>query len=148
VQSFFMAGRYPDIEEIVAVYEALRRLLDDGSTAELAMIGKESGVARRKTRAILSMLKQAGRVSETRGARFRLSGGETDGEALEAIAREYREKAESDRHKLEQMMLYGQVGSCRWKFLLDYFGDEADWDHCGNCDNCLNPIESRIGPAS
>jgi ATP-dependent DNA helicase RecQ len=147
VQSFFMIGRYPDIQEISAVYDALRRLCDGGRALTLSTIENESGIAKRKTLAILSILKRAGKIDETRGSRFKLTSGEEDEQKLETITREYREKAESDRHKLEQMMLYGQIGSCRWKFLLDYFGEEADWDHCGNCDNCLTPIESRIGSA-
>jgi ATP-dependent DNA helicase RecQ len=35
---------------------------------------------------------------------------------------------------------YAQSGYCRWKLLLDYFGDTAPgFEHCGGCDNCLAP---------
>jgi ATP-dependent DNA helicase RecQ len=31
-------------------------------------------------------------------------------------------------------------GFCRWKLLLDYFGDEVEgFEKCCRCDNCLNP---------
>lgn len=146
VQSFFMIGRYPDSEEISAVYGEMRRLRDGGFPLTLAAIEKGAGIARRKARVILSMLKRAGKIGETRGSRFKLLGGDADMRELEAIAQEYREKSEADRRKLERMMLYGQIGSCRWKFLLDYFGDETAWERCGNCDNCLIPPETRIGP--
>lgn len=147
VQSFFMIGRYPDLEEVVAVYGELRRLRDSGAALALGEIEKGSGIARRKTRVILSMLKRAGKIGETRGSRFKLLGADADERELERIAREYGEKSEADRDKLERMMLYGQIGSCRWKFLLDYFDNETDWERCGNCDNCLVPPESRIGSA-
>jgi ATP-dependent DNA helicase RecQ len=124
----------------------MRRLRDEGHALALDAIEKGSGIPRRKTRVILSMLKRAGKIGETRGFRFKLLGGDAGAHELEAIAEEYRERSEADRGKLERMMLYGQIGSCRWKFLLDYFSDETDWDRCGNCDNCLVPPESRIGP--
>lgn len=43
------------------------------------------------------------------------------------------------------MILYGQIASCRWKFILEYFGEEVDWKNCGNCDNCLMPPEKWKG---
>lgn len=38
--------------------------------------------------------------------------------------------------KLDQMARYGQLASCRRKYLLNYF-DEAASSYCGNCDVCL-----------
>jgi ATP-dependent DNA helicase RecQ len=75
-----------------------------------------------------------------------LIGGTPAEDELERMAAEYRECATNDKAKLDKMMLYGQIGSCRWKFLLDYFGEEPGWDRCGRCDNCLIAPESRIGP--
>jgi ATP-dependent DNA helicase RecQ len=42
--------------------------------------------------------------------------------------------------KLEQMGQYGELLSCRRKFLLNYFDEEADI-YCGNCDVCLTRFE-------
>jgi ATP-dependent DNA helicase RecQ len=61
------------------------------------------------------------------------------------MATEYQAKGEGDRKKLEKMMLYAQSAFCRWKLLLEYFSEEVDWEHCGNCDNCLQPVEERLG---
>jgi len=50
------------------------------------------------------------------------------------------DKQELDREKLERMIGYAQSGFCRWKLLLDYFGDlQPDFERCGRCDNCLSP---------
>lgn len=38
--------------------------------------------------------------------------------------------------KLDQMARYGQIASCRRKYLLNYF-DEKTGAYCGNCDVCL-----------
>ncbi|MYM83425.1 RecQ family ATP-dependent DNA helicase [Duganella sp. FT50W] len=50
------------------------------------------------------------------------------------------EKHELDREKLERMISYAQSGFCRWKLLLDYFGDLAPgFERCCRCDNCRTP---------
>lgn len=50
------------------------------------------------------------------------------------------EKHALDREKLERMISYAQSGFCRWKLLLDYFGDPVPgFERCCRCDNCLLP---------
>jgi ATP-dependent DNA helicase RecQ len=50
------------------------------------------------------------------------------------------EKHELDREKLERMISYAQSGFCRWKLLLDYFGDPVPgFERCCRCDNCTSP---------
>jgi ATP-dependent DNA helicase RecQ len=50
------------------------------------------------------------------------------------------EKHELDREKLERMIGYAQSGFCRWKLLLDYFGDPVPgFEKCCRCDNCMSP---------
>jgi ATP-dependent DNA helicase RecQ len=46
--------------------------------------------------------------------------------------------------KLDQMANYGDLTSCRRKYLLNYF-DEATTDYCGNCDVCLTLVEREDG---
>ena len=40
------------------------------------------------------------------------------------------------RQQLLKMVDYGRLGTCRSRYLLEYFGDEMSGDSCGNCDNC------------
>ena len=42
------------------------------------------------------------------------------------------------RHKLDAMLGLGEVGSCRRKYLLSYFGQELA-ENCDNCDTCQDP---------
>ncbi len=42
--------------------------------------------------------------------------------------------------KLDQMATYGDLSTCRRKYLLNYF-DEVTVDYCGHCDVCLTRIE-------
>jgi ATP-dependent DNA helicase RecQ len=44
------------------------------------------------------------------------------------------------KHKLKKMSTYCETTSCRRKYLLNYFDEEAP-DTCGNCDVCLASYE-------
>jgi ATP-dependent DNA helicase RecQ len=46
-----------------------------------------------------------------------------------------------ERHKLETMLGFTEITSCRRQALLDYFGEVLSRP-CGNCDNCLTPAET------
>ena len=50
------------------------------------------------------------------------------------------EQTEILLRKLDQMGRYGELKTCRRKYLLNYFDEHAD-DHCGNCDVCLKKEE-------
>ncbi len=49
-----------------------------------------------------------------------------------------------EQRKLEAMLGFCEVTSCRRSSLLGYFGEQQE-DDCGNCDNCLEPVESWEG---
>ena len=51
------------------------------------------------------------------------------------------ERAQAER-LLRKMLDFAATASCRRKYLLDYFGERAAGENCGNCDNCLNPPET------
>ncbi len=46
-----------------------------------------------------------------------------------------------ERHKLDAIVGYCETADCRRRVLLAYFGQEGA-EHCGNCDTCLNPVET------
>ena len=42
------------------------------------------------------------------------------------------------RSKVELLAAYARGTQCRWKMILEYFGEEVEWgDECGACDNCV-----------
>ncbi|HLM57163.1 MAG TPA: RecQ family ATP-dependent DNA helicase, partial [Pyrinomonadaceae bacterium] len=145
-QLFFMGGRHPKPLDILAVYESLRAAgaRDKPVTLPDVQEGAPS-VAKTKARVVLSMLKEAGAVAEVRGARFRLMREGLGVEEFEAMARAFEERGRADREKLERVMLYGQSAECRWRLLHEYFGEEFEEGRCGRCDNCLQPLEERLG---
>ena len=58
-------------------------------------------------------------------------------EAIEEIKR-------LEQRKLEAMLGFCEITSCRRTSLLGYFGEQQQ-NPCGNCDNCLEPVESWEG---
>jgi ATP-dependent DNA helicase RecQ len=146
---FFMGGKYPGAEALLTVRDALLRSGAATEAVPLSTVQElSSPVAKTKVRSILSMMKELDLVRELRGARFRLlTGDDIPIDRLEAVARQYEQRQEGDRAKLERMAQYAQSAMCRWKLLLEYFGEAEDFDRCGACDNCVTPIEQRLGVA-
>ncbi len=145
---FFMGGKYPGADALLAVRDGLLRLGADTSVVSLADVQEAAApVARTKVRSILSMMKALGVVRENRGSRFRLlTGADIPIERLEAVAKEYAARHDADRTKLERMAQYAQSAACRWKLLLEYFGEADEFERCGTCDNCMCPPETMIAP--
>jgi ATP-dependent DNA helicase RecQ len=50
------------------------------------------------------------------------------------------EQTEVVLKKLDQMGRFGELVTCRRKYLLNYFNEDAA-DYCGNCDVCLSRVE-------
>jgi ATP-dependent DNA helicase RecQ len=145
-QLFFLGGRYPKAEDLWAVCDALRAVGADEKAVPLAPVQEAAeGVAKTKVRVALALLKDAGVVRETRGVRFKLLRADVSPEEVERVSGDSISRGEGDREKLERVMLYGQSAECRWKLLHEYFGEEFGAGACGHCDNCLHPLEERLG---
>ena len=144
-QLYFMGGRYPKSAEIEAVYRALRRL---GAASRAAQVDEVKSavaefVAPTRVRVVLSLLKDLGIAKSARDRSMLLLKDGLPPGTLAAVADAYRDRAVTDRDKLEQMMRYGQSAGCRWAQLLEYFGESLE-EPCGTCDNCRHPLEAQI----
>jgi ATP-dependent DNA helicase RecQ len=49
-----------------------------------------------------------------------------------------------EHHKLDAMLGFCETTRCRRRVLLEYFG-ETPPEACGNCDNCLSPVDCYDG---
>lgn len=144
-QLYFLGGRYPRVEDIRAVYDALERLHAADTPVPLAQLRESvESVAATKVRVVVALLKALGIVHELRGAKIRLVRSALSSGALDDMAEQYRARTAGDREKLERMMGYGQSAACRWKLLLDYFGEQTEWERCEICDTCRHPLEQQI----
>src|SRR3954470_13866603 len=137
VQSYFLGGKYPDVEEAAHVAIVLEGV-PPGEQARIDELVEKSGVARRKTRIVLVLLKRHGLVREYRGGSWeRVSRQRLTSIDLSADLVDYEQRRAQDRAKLRAMINYCQSAQCRTKYILEYFGVdfEPSWE-CGNCDAC------------
>jgi len=144
-QQFFLGGKHPKFDHILAVYQAMETLgAAETPVTLLALQEHANTVADGKVRVVLSLLKELKLVKELRGTKFRLLRTDVGQAELEELSRLSQEKTEKDKEKLERMMQYGQSAKCRWRLLHEYFGEEMEEERCGTCDNCVHPLEEQI----
>jgi ATP-dependent DNA helicase RecQ len=140
IQQFFLVKHYPAAAELQTVYTVVRELAQEApvTTARLEEALEEAGEA--KLKVCIKLLKDGKLLRQNRKLEYVLAKGEPDPQVFGQLAEVYVQKAERDREALEQMVGYAVSGFCRWKLLLDYFGDEVEgFEKCCKCDNCLNP---------
>jgi ATP-dependent DNA helicase RecQ len=136
VQQFFLAGRYPDAQDLDALYRALHEEAPDAQGWTQASLAPRVSVARNKLQVALGLLRSERVVAADRAGRVRLLRPELAADALHQLLAAYRNKREQDRATLERMVFYAQSGQCRWQVLLAYLEDDAPAQRCGSCDNC------------
>ncbi len=135
VQSYFLGGKYPDIGEAARV----ARIINDVPLEQrlgIAAIAESSGVAKRKARIVLTLLKREGAVREYRGGSWERLVGDVTRVDLQHQLTDYESRREADRSKLKAMIGYCQTAQCRTRRLLEYFEENPEPAfRCGHCDN-------------
>ncbi len=136
IQSYFLGGKYPEVQEAALVALALEQH-KLGNPVPASELSEQSGVPLRKTRITLMLLKRHDLVREHRGGSWeRLADGLTQVD-LSAELSSYEERRQRDQAKLNTMVRFCQWAQCRTRYVLEYFGEDVadDWI-CGQCDNC------------
>jgi ATP-dependent DNA helicase RecQ len=145
-QQFFLVRRYPDAAQVAAVQEALARR--DGAAVALDELRADlPSIAASKVKVAARLLATRGVVKRSRDGALRLAKPPLPSSDIDALARVYEEREQEDREKLERMVFYAQTGQCRWRVLLDYFGEALDGDACGTCDSCRRAQERATDEA-
>jgi ATP-dependent DNA helicase RecQ len=144
VQQFFLAGKYPSRDDLTALYGALHRVRGDGLPWNLDLLHEALDRPQAKLQVALRLLRHQRVVRQDKRGNLALTRAGLDDETLNKLLAGYRAKREGDRTMLERMVFYGQTGRCRWKVLLDNFGEGDAFDACGSCDNCQRK-EGAIG---
>ncbi|MBI2772471.1 MAG: ATP-dependent DNA helicase RecQ [Burkholderiales bacterium] len=143
VQQFFLAGRYPSLADMEAVYQALKDPPPEAAGWTLPLLKERLGRPRGKLQVAVSLLRrQRVAVQDAQGF-LHLARRELDGPALERLATAYRDKRDLDRDTLERMVFYAQTGQCRWEVLLQSMQDDSHPGRCGHCDNCVRLAQYR-----
>ncbi len=131
VQQFFLARKPLGVPDLRAVLGAV----PSQAPAEGLHL------PRTRVAAALAQLRAAGLVRHdaTQGWRATTDAPVSDA-ALSALVEDAERKAERDHEALERMVFYAQTGFCRWRVLLQAFGEAVPFAQgCGHCDNCLRP---------
>jgi ATP-dependent DNA helicase RecQ len=136
IQSYFLGGKYPEVEEAARVAIVLEQY-DTGVRVPVEELAERSGVPLRKTRITLMLLKRHGLVREHRGGGWERLRGQLVSIDLTADLTDYEERRERDQSKLRAIIEFCQTARCRTRYILEYFGEgvDPDWE-CGNCDAC------------
>ncbi len=136
IQSYFLGGKYPEVQEAAQVALALEKyplktpvLLDD--------IVQLTGIPSRKAKIVFALLKRHGLVREHRGGKWERLGNNLTAVDLSADLQDYEERRAMDQEKLRTMIQFCQTTQCRTRYILEHFGEEVDADwRCHNCDAC------------
>ena len=137
VQQFFLAGKYPSREDLVSIYNALRADPGQDTSWTAERLEAKLSVSKTKLQVALRLLRHEKVVRMSGDGALVLTRQGLDDGALDRLLEGYRGKREGDRDMLERMVFYAQTGRCRWKVLLDHFGESLDESGCGSCDNCI-----------
>jgi len=153
VQQFFLARRYPGVDDLRGAIDALEAAPAGSTLAALA--DRVPGTSKNRLSVALSLLRDAGlaRCDAAHGWRRATEGPKATHPLLAALAADYAAKSERDQAALERMVFYAQTGFCRWRVLLEAFDEPLPFvERCGHCDNCLTrlalPVERLAEPVT
>jgi ATP-dependent DNA helicase RecQ len=146
VQQFFLVRRYPDGIQIAAVQDALATFPGDAPVAFADLRKALPDIAETKIKVACKLLADAGALRRLPGGAVRKSAIWLDHARIAQLAGGYADKAVLDREKLERMVFYAQTRICRWRVLLEYFGDSLPGGKCGTCDNCRREARDDAAP--
>ncbi|MCC2682124.1 MAG: ATP-dependent helicase RecQ [Nitrosospira multiformis] len=145
IQQFFLARHHPDQEDLREVYKAVQDLSSGSPAIRVEQLQEKiDRFSVRRLQVMLRLLEEDGILRRDKALGYRLHKKDVKAEDLARLAEDAHRKAEHEREALERMVFYAQSGFCRWKVLLDYFDEEVEWNHCGHCDNCINPPENEL----
>jgi ATP-dependent DNA helicase RecQ len=147
LQQFFLARRYPSVEELGRVHAALVSHTEEEREIDFAQLHSSAQpISMNKTRGALALFQDPRIVQARPGREYELIRRVVDAPEFEQQLQRYRSRSDQDQDKLERMVFYAQTGLCRRKVMLEYFKEAAPWDECGTCDNCLRPPPEPVQP--
>ena len=146
VQNYFLTGKYPDIEEVQKVFGTLELFGGQEGGVSLTDLRKISQLPLTKLKVILALLKKSGYIVTGARGKYVLPPAREGRRTLDLA--NYETKKSYDQSKLAMMLQYAENGSCRRRFILNYFGEDYENENCGACDNCLRAQTRRLAAPS
>ncbi|HEY1428819.1 MAG TPA: RecQ family zinc-binding domain-containing protein, partial [Candidatus Tumulicola sp.] len=140
VQNYFLTGKYPDVEEVQRVFGTIEVFGDQDGGVTMTDLRKILQLPLTKLRVILALLKKSGHIETIGKSAYRLTEAVRKNRDLVLSLANYETKKSYDQSKLAMMLQYAESGSCRRRFILNYFGEDFETQNCGACDNCLRAL--------
>ncbi|MEX2110255.1 MAG: ATP-dependent DNA helicase RecQ [Gemmatimonadaceae bacterium] len=136
IQSYFLGGKYPEVQEAAQVALALEKY-PLKTPVLLGDIVELTGIPSRKAKIVFALLKRHGLVREHRGGKWERLSENLTAVDLSKDLQDYEERRAMDQEKLRTMIQFCQTTQCRTRYILEHFGEEVDpeWQ-CENCDAC------------
>jgi ATP-dependent DNA helicase RecQ len=133
LRRFFAGGGTVGRDELERVAELVAAADEPLSLAELA---EEAGLGQTRAAMVVARLEDVGAVTMTAAGEV---AGVPGGPAPTAAAEDADESQESrqqvERSRLDMVRAFAETRSCRRRFVLTYFGEDAP-ERCGSCDTC------------
>jgi hypothetical protein len=104
-----------------------------------------SGIPERRVKVIVSQLESAG-ILERRRAGLRKLRDFANSHELEQFLTDYEQRHLDDRERLQAMMRYAEITTCRMRCLREYFAEDAG-ENCDHCDNCRRREQGKLPQA-
>ena len=145
VQQFFLARRYPTADELARVHGVLADAAQPLPVPAVAAALED--LPRAHVAVALEALLGAHAVRADRHHAWSAEAAAPQAARFDEVAAAYEQRADRDREALERMVFYAQTGLCRWRVLLEHFGEVPPFadGRCGHCDNCLR--RAQVVPA-
>jgi ATP-dependent DNA helicase RecQ len=142
VHAFFQSRRYPSAEDLVNADHAIKRIA--GDLPRIADVEAIAPLSKTRLKQAVSFLRARSIVKEDLSGHLHLIQTELGRDDFERMVREYDDRDERDRLKLERMVEYSETRQCRWNVLLAYFGQETLPEGCGHCDRCSSEPKTSV----
>jgi ATP-dependent DNA helicase RecQ len=151
IRSFISQSSGIEIKDILLLLlrTAGERIFDQKVKLNLNDLAGMSGWPEKK---IIQLLKSASdsRIIEleepTNHKKVFLQNERVKPETLSLNVRNLEQLRENAINKLKTMSDFVYYDECRFKYILDYFGEDSEGYECGNCDSCRG--ESKIASTS
>ena len=125
---------------------AAPRVLPDTIPLHLPSLAEELDVDRTRLSATLRTLEERCLITVEPGDRCSGARLLHDNDEIEVDWTELGQRRQRELTRLDQMVEYAEQEVCRRRAILAYFGEDPDWDRCGNCDVCARGGGSKHRP--
>lgn len=125
----------PSVASLKKLAEALKELFP---SANLHDVASRADLSRKRASSAAMALADVGGLTVAADGIVTICG-DID-EAMKHAAEAVAERRSIERSRIEAVEAYCEAVGCRWKFILEYFGEPTP-DRCGHCDNDVRSHE-------